>query len=952
MDSSNGRAEDVGSSDVEEDELRATHNSMSLSNQEDGLSHAGTLQQRDGESLGPITPVITTAASSRLSSCNVSNMIFPMRFNAELSEAWTGTSDSENSIRSGALACQSSALGRAGYTESIDVVSRSGLACQIRQNSTRSSCLFGSSTVEQTRQNLGYVPLQEAVTDSGDGFGPESSEDLNRESGALRWVQALELQGTGACRADERLRPLLRWNVSCVGADGRLLVQFGQHFKAKELNMLARCLCAPLVHLRVGRVLRQGRLLRPITSRGFLSLRIIPGSDLRLSFIPDGGVEDLIATISSESETPPVILEEVPADVSGRTFLLKLFDGKVFYFWQSEKSKTSGDELVSKMKDILNRRPALSDLTGIEESRLDSFTSYVYSALNALSSTETGEPAASAASVEIPHSFNPLSAIPYTSRTDPRASPPETRTLSLPASFTRWNSDFEGGSPPCGGGLSEVVSHREESRLHGVASSATSTSSPASWPDSFERRNVTLRGEGLSSVCHSAGLRGSTESSSSNTHDQPVLPAASWSTRTSLSDSCKESSSLSAGLYTSLNADLKGHGHNVFGNQYRACPVAPQGIAASSLRSSMPTFLGEAAPTSCTRSPQSSHPPVSPASLLAPYYCPCPLGSFAPPYVPSSTDGGLFSPSAPVFSVRPPASLFPAGSLSFHEFSLSPVQLPVSTLVTAAIPIQSSGVTPVCSQPFSSVPILHKSNKYMVRTSSASSGFSGTTSEGLDKPFYSGSNARQLIHDEGCSVNSSASLCPGVSPWRPPSSFEALIPVFDSSVSLNATISLTGTSCVNPSSESAMRTQRAVLDRKLAGTRGLRSVSESGFSTQTHTIFTSNSLSQVTPFELGLPYASRILEVDRETTTPSIGCQVSSISVDFKLAADSKMGIVAAQHSLRRSTAGGGSLTGELNPGFHSGSTQGSSHATVDDMAEIKSLHSEETLSEEAGKDI
>jgi hypothetical protein len=44
----------------------------------------------------------------------------------------------------------------------------------------------------------------------------------------LQWLQALELQVVGACRSDERLRPLLRWNVSCFGSDGRLLAHLGQ----------------------------------------------------------------------------------------------------------------------------------------------------------------------------------------------------------------------------------------------------------------------------------------------------------------------------------------------------------------------------------------------------------------------------------------------------------------------------------------------------------------------------------------------------------------------------------------------------------------------------------------------------------------------------------------------------------------------------------------------------
>ena len=54
-------------------------------------------------------------------------------------------------------------------------------------------------------------------------LGNHLSED------SLQWLQALELQVVGACRSDERLRPILRWNVSCFGSDG-LLAHLGQVF--------------------------------------------------------------------------------------------------------------------------------------------------------------------------------------------------------------------------------------------------------------------------------------------------------------------------------------------------------------------------------------------------------------------------------------------------------------------------------------------------------------------------------------------------------------------------------------------------------------------------------------------------------------------------------------------------------------------------------------------------
>ncbi|KAJ8535443.1 hypothetical protein K7X08_023163 [Anisodus acutangulus] len=46
---------------------------------------------------------------------------------------------------------------------------------------------------------------------------------------------------------------------------------------------------------------------------------------------------------------------------------------ETFYFWCSEKSKLLGNELKRKMKDLLEQKPSLAELTGINESRIDCF---------------------------------------------------------------------------------------------------------------------------------------------------------------------------------------------------------------------------------------------------------------------------------------------------------------------------------------------------------------------------------------------------------------------------------------------------------------------------------------------------------------------------------------------------------------------------------------------------
>lgn len=46
-----------------------------------------------------------------------------------------------------------------------------------------------------------------------------------------------------------------------------LCVDTDQRFEASEVGMLARCLCAPLVSIRVGKVNKQGNLLCPTATR-------------------------------------------------------------------------------------------------------------------------------------------------------------------------------------------------------------------------------------------------------------------------------------------------------------------------------------------------------------------------------------------------------------------------------------------------------------------------------------------------------------------------------------------------------------------------------------------------------------------------------------------------------------------------------------------------------------
>ena len=80
-----------------------------------------------------------------------------------------------------------------------------------------------------------------------------------------------------------------------------------------------------------------------------MSLTLLPTSDLRLSFIGDDGQIERLFTFSGKPQCAAVYINEIPADNSGRSFFVKIADGKVFYYWCSEKAKLLGIELLSKV---------------------------------------------------------------------------------------------------------------------------------------------------------------------------------------------------------------------------------------------------------------------------------------------------------------------------------------------------------------------------------------------------------------------------------------------------------------------------------------------------------------------------------------------------------------------------------------------------------------------------
>lgn len=92
------------------------------------------------------------------------------------------------------------------------------------------SSVDSSTSAGEDGRSRTQVGLTERLTDI---FVDERDGDLliqqtNREDRFLQWLQALDLQVMGACRADERLKPLLKMSTSCGVAEDPLLAQLTQ----------------------------------------------------------------------------------------------------------------------------------------------------------------------------------------------------------------------------------------------------------------------------------------------------------------------------------------------------------------------------------------------------------------------------------------------------------------------------------------------------------------------------------------------------------------------------------------------------------------------------------------------------------------------------------------------------------------------------------------------------
>lgn len=127
---------------------------------------------------------------------------------------------------------------------------------------------FDASSSDSPAASLSEM-LEGILVEDGDG-----DLILHREETVLRLLQALDMQVMGACRTDERLKPFLKLNVSSGAAEDLLLAHLSQHFEPAEIGMLARCLCIPLVSIRVGKIKEQGALLCPTDKRWAYTIMI------------------------------------------------------------------------------------------------------------------------------------------------------------------------------------------------------------------------------------------------------------------------------------------------------------------------------------------------------------------------------------------------------------------------------------------------------------------------------------------------------------------------------------------------------------------------------------------------------------------------------------------------------------------------------------------------------
>jgi hypothetical protein len=71
--------------------------------------------------------------------------------------------------------------------------------------------------------------------------------------------------------------------------------------------------------------------------RGKLTLGLLPSSSTRLTFSCEDSHSEKLALLNDAFEVSNVGIEEISADNSGRAFLIRISESKIFYYWCAEK---------------------------------------------------------------------------------------------------------------------------------------------------------------------------------------------------------------------------------------------------------------------------------------------------------------------------------------------------------------------------------------------------------------------------------------------------------------------------------------------------------------------------------------------------------------------------------------------------------------------------------------
>lgn len=362
------------------------------------------------------------------------------------------------------------------------------------------------------------------------------------------------------------------------------------------------------------------------------------------------------------------------------------------------------------MKDLLTRQPTLSELMGIQDLRLNLLASHVRSAV---SSTPTHLQTSWVASSGIAARDN-------TSRQRDLSQLSTSGSSSVQIPWHHMSQMSLGESMQQPGGFTSLAGSTSSIFQTGQAWSAAVAGSL----NSRFVPSVVGRPRCSDPVCSSATCITSASSVSVGYSTSALRNALdvgsiqnSWSTRTSVwsnqDDGVGLPTSHSAGLYTSLqHVPSVQRDDNVNWNpnlsvthSFLDLQVDPSTGSTLPLSSVVPSVIPYSIP------PASPFIPLS-TSLLAPYYCPCPLStsglhySFAPSHLPAAVrESSLVQPSTSVISFLP--SLVPqtfSRTVGSPESSVANPVLPAAVLADSShIPVLwTSSSSSGCSQEGSS----------------------------------------------------------------------------------------------------------------------------------------------------------------------------------------------------------------------------------------------------------